>query len=87
MQVERRSTKAEIDAMLGRCLVIADEVQQARIGLLESLIDAPAAVAHHSRVADAEKALDGIEASVAGIRQKLARSRNGDGAAAGSSRR
>lgn len=72
VRAERRSSAAESRSMLARCDAIEVEVQNARIGLLKTLIDAPRSVAGHSRVADVEKALDGIDRTVADIRRKLA---------------
>ncbi|HWA18133.1 MAG TPA: hypothetical protein VG757_03995 [Devosia sp.] len=69
--VERQYSAVEGEAMLARCTTIAHEVQQARVALIEALVDAPRRVAGHSRVADVEKALDGVEAMLEGIRRRM----------------
>lgn len=69
--VERRFTQAERETMLARCTDIATQVQNARVALLETLIEAPQLVASHSRVSDVEKALDGVETTLSSIRRKL----------------
>ena len=43
------------------CLAIRLAIHQARLEVLENLMDAPPKVAAHSRVVDVEKALDNLE--------------------------
>lgn len=71
VQVERRLTEAERAAMLARCDEIERQLLEARTDLLIGLADAPQKVAGHSRVGDVEKALDGVAANVAQLRQRL----------------
>ncbi|MGV3490777.1 MAG: hypothetical protein ACO1OG_05575 [Devosia sp.] len=71
VKTERRFSTAERLEMLERCAGIAGEVQEARVALLEDLMEAPRRVVGHSRVADVEKALDGVEATLAEIERRL----------------
>lgn len=68
---DRRFTEAQRQEMLARCEVIKSEVQEARVSLIVGLLDAPRRVAGHGRVADVEKALDGVDASASALLQKL----------------
>lgn len=68
---ERRFSDEEQIEMLSRCIAIDAELLEARTGLLLDLADAPAPVSGHSRVVDVEKALDGVAATVAGVRRRL----------------
>ncbi|RYE09765.1 MAG: hypothetical protein EOP22_07935 [Hyphomicrobiales bacterium] len=68
---ERRRSSRETQEMLDRCDEIEVEVRQARVALIEGLMDAPRRVAGHSRVADVEKALDGIGARIEALRRQL----------------
>ena len=70
-RIERRLTATERAAILARCSVIDEEVLQARTDLIFGLADAPKRVAGHSRVVDAEKALDSVHASIEQIKQRL----------------
>lgn len=70
-RIERRLTDAERARILVRCSAIDEEVLQARTDLIFGLSDAPQRVAGHSRVVDAEKALDSVQASIEQIRQRL----------------
>lgn len=69
--IERRYSSAERETMLARCQTISTHVQHSRVSLLEALLDAPQRVSGHSRVADVEKALDGVDAHISAIRRKL----------------
>ena len=68
---DRRFTEAQRQEMLARCEVIKSEVQEARVSLIVGLLDAPRRVAGHGRVADVEKALDGVDASASALLRKL----------------
>lgn len=67
----RRPSMRERQEMLDRCDEIAAGVHEARTALIEGLMDAPRRVLGHSRVADVEKALDGIEARIRNLREQL----------------
>jgi hypothetical protein len=71
-KVERRYSDAERSDMLARCAAIEAELLEARTSLILGLADAPARVAGHSRVADVERAMDGVEAAISELRRKLA---------------
>jgi hypothetical protein len=60
------------DRMLDDCKKIEAEIAEARIDLLLQLADAPAKLTGHSRVVDAERALDNVEASLAQLRRLIA---------------
>lgn len=57
--------------LIDECLEITESFREARVDLLCNLIDAPARVTSHSRVADLEKAIDNLESAVAGAKAKL----------------
>ncbi len=71
VQVERSYSPQLRAAMLARCVAISRELQDARATMIVNLMDAPRKVVGHSRVADVEKALDGIEATLRRIRGRL----------------
>lgn len=71
VRAERRFRDADRQAMLERCAEIEGEIAGARSGLRAGLAEASEKVAGHSRVADVERALDGIEAAVRELRKKL----------------
>lgn len=70
-KVERRLSSAERSAILARCDEIDGQLREARTDLIIGLAEAPKKVAGHSRVGDVEKALDGVEMTVAQIRGRL----------------
>lgn len=66
--VARPMRGAERTRCLSACTEIGKGVADARIMLIESLIDAPRKVLAHSRIADVERALDGVEADLRRLR-------------------
>lgn len=71
VRAERLIGDRDRAAMLARCAAIEAELRAARTDLILELADAPRAVAGHSRVADVEKALDGLEAALRDVRRHL----------------
>lgn len=69
--VDRRATKQEREEILTRCHEILADTQAARVALLESLMNAPRRLLANSRIADVERALDDVDATVARLRQQL----------------
>ncbi|MEO7223654.1 MAG: hypothetical protein ABIY37_14390 [Devosia sp.] len=71
VRAERHALDRDRRAMLERCAAIEAELLEARTDLILELGEAPRAIAGHSRVADVEKALDNIEATLGDIRRRL----------------
>jgi hypothetical protein len=71
VRAERHFGDRDRQTMLERCAAIEEELLAARTDLIIELAEAPRAVAGHSRVADVEKALDGIERTLREIEQRL----------------
>lgn len=71
VRAERHNGDRDRRAMLERCVAIEAEVLDARTDLIIELAEAPRAIAGHSRVADVEKALDNIEATLKEIERRL----------------
>jgi hypothetical protein len=67
-----RLTAVDRERMLKDCMEIENEIAEARTDLLLELADAPVKVTSHSRVVDAERALDNVEVSLAGVRRLIA---------------
>jgi hypothetical protein len=70
-KTQRPVSDAERATLREECKAISDAIQRARVELIEELIDAPRKVLAHSRVADAERALDNLEAAVARCQKLL----------------
>jgi hypothetical protein len=71
VRAERHHGDRDRRAMLERCAAIEEELLAARTDLILELGEAPRAIAGHSRVADVEKALDNIEATLRDIERRL----------------
>ena len=71
VRAERHHGDGDRQAMLERCAAIEEELRAARTDLILELGEAPRAIAGHSRVADLERALDNIEATLDEIRRRL----------------
>src|SRR5690606_36725665 len=69
----RRAGEPERRAMLARCAAIEAELLAARTDLIIELAEAPRVIAGHSRLADVEKALDNIEATLKDPERRLGR--------------
>ena len=61
----------DLNAMATRCGEISREIAELRSDLIFLLADTPQAIAGHSRVVDIEKALDSLEAKLAGVQKQL----------------
>jgi hypothetical protein len=67
-----RVNAIERGRMLDDCKKIEGEIAEARIDLLLQLADAPSKLTGHSRVVDAERALDNVEASLSQLGRLIA---------------
>jgi hypothetical protein len=67
----RTHTSAERTELLDQCDEVARACRDARVELLDRLIDAPFKVVSHSRVADVEKTIDNLEAAVTAAKRQL----------------
>lgn len=67
----RPMSKSDCERYLKTHSEIVAGVAEARTVLIASLMDAPPKIAGHSRVADVEKALDGVEAQLAQLQAQL----------------
>jgi hypothetical protein len=68
-----RLSPDDLTDMAKECSLIATAIAEARTDLIIELAEAPAKVTGHSRVVDAERALDNVEAALAET-QRLMRS-------------
>src|SRR5687767_570938 len=66
-----RLSPDDLTGMVEECSVIATAIAEARTDLIIELAEAPAKVTGHSRVVDAERALDNVEAAVAEARRLI----------------
>jgi hypothetical protein len=62
----------DLATMAEACSMIAKGIAEARTDLIIELADAPLKVTSHSRVVDAERALDNVESALADLRQLIA---------------
>ncbi len=69
--LSRQATPDRLDTMRAECADLTAEIQKARTDLLLALPKRPRQSPGHSRVVDVERALDGIENNLAGIRRQL----------------
>lgn len=63
-RTQRHCSEAEKKAMSDESREIKRAVEDARVELIDRLMDAPRKVLAHSRVADAERALDNLEVAI-----------------------
>lgn len=71
MRTARGVAARDVNAMADRCGEIAREIAEVRSDLIFMLAETPQAIAGHSRVVDIEKALDSLEAKLAGVQKQL----------------
>ncbi len=71
VRAERHAGDRDRHAMLERLAAIEHELRAARTDIIIELAEAPPPIAGHSRVADVERALDNIEASLRDVRGRL----------------
>ena len=71
VRADRHDGDRDRRRMLERCTAIEEELRAARTDIIIELAEAPQMIAGHSRVADVEKALDNIEATLKAVEHRL----------------
>ena len=72
-RTQRSLSETERAAMEAECQEMTITLHEARVGLLDNLIEAPRKVAGHSRVTDAERAIDNLDDALAKCLELLRR--------------